>query len=86
MVQAMVQLVYFPSYLLGLPMRHALWFLMSPHGAQLRLMIMVYTLVVDRVNGDIVTQNVLVMVQTVLSEQAMKVKVDKSIRGFCIYL
>ena len=65
MDQAMAQLACFPSYLTELPTRHAQWITISSHGAQLWLMIMMY-MSVDRVNGVIVIQNVLVMVLTAL--------------------
>ena len=65
MVRAMAQLVCFPLDFEMQPMMHALFHQLPNHGAQLRLMIMVYTSV-DRVNGVIVTVNVLVMMQDAL--------------------
>ena len=69
----------FPSHIMGLPMGHAQWMKKSPHGAQLKLMIIVH-MSVDRANGVIVTQNVPVMVQTALSKKVMKVQFNQNCR------
>ena len=76
----MARLVSFPSSFMGLPMRHAQCILKSSHGAQLKLMTMVY-ISVDRGNGAIVTQNVLVLVQNALSKKVKKVSLNCKIIG-----
>ena len=50
---------------------------MSDHGAQLRLMKMVYMLL-KKANGVIVTWNAPVLVQLALSKKVMKVKFNYS--------